>query len=351
LDPALDRRVDWIGAFLVTSGLVLLTFSLGEGETAPNGWRTSYIISSLFLSILLLGTFLVWEHHLGQQVSSNSSSVDSSSQSGTFTKNILTAPPLLNLDLFTRASGRMAAMQALVFFVWAGFASWVFYAALYYQTYIGLSPINTMLRMMPMMATGIILNGVVALAVPRVQGIVLLVIGCVMTGLSPLLFAVIDTSAPYWAYGFPAAVSSVFGADFIFSSGGLFVAKVAKPEEQSVAGGLFNTMTAIGASVGLTASSVILDRTIERELGSLGLPQIPSSSISSANTPKSALLAGYRAAQWLNFAFVMVGLLLALIFLKRIGIVTRIKAADSEKEEELESTGLEEDEKELKVPE
>lgn len=66
-----------------------------------------------------------------------------------------------------------------------------------------------------------------------------------MTGLSPLLFAIIDTSAPYWAYGFPAAVSSVFGADFIFSSGSLFVAKVAKPEEQSVAGGLFNTLTAV----------------------------------------------------------------------------------------------------------
>ena len=41
LDPALDRRVDWIGAFLVTSALVLLTFSLGEGEIAPDGWRTN----------------------------------------------------------------------------------------------------------------------------------------------------------------------------------------------------------------------------------------------------------------------------------------------------------------------
>ncbi len=43
--------------------------------------------------------------------------------------NMLAAPPLLNLDLFTRANGRMAAMQALVFFVWAGFVGWMFYAA------------------------------------------------------------------------------------------------------------------------------------------------------------------------------------------------------------------------------
>ena len=34
------RRVDWIGAALVTSGLVLITFVLGQGELAPDGWRT-----------------------------------------------------------------------------------------------------------------------------------------------------------------------------------------------------------------------------------------------------------------------------------------------------------------------
>ena len=66
-----------------------------------------------------------------------------------------------------------------------------------------------------------------------------------MTGVAPLLFAVIDTSATYWAYGFPAAIAAVFGADFIFASGSLFVAKVARPNEQSVAGGLFNTLAQV----------------------------------------------------------------------------------------------------------
>jgi hypothetical protein len=35
-----DRRVDWVGAFLVTSGLILLVFVLGQGEVAPDGWKT-----------------------------------------------------------------------------------------------------------------------------------------------------------------------------------------------------------------------------------------------------------------------------------------------------------------------
>lgn len=35
-----DRRVDWIGAFLVTTGLVMIVFVLGQGEIAPRQWAT-----------------------------------------------------------------------------------------------------------------------------------------------------------------------------------------------------------------------------------------------------------------------------------------------------------------------
>ena len=35
-----DKRVDWIGAFLVTTGLVLIVFVLGQGEIAPHQWAT-----------------------------------------------------------------------------------------------------------------------------------------------------------------------------------------------------------------------------------------------------------------------------------------------------------------------
>lgn len=32
-----DRTVDWLGAALVTVGLILLTFVLADGQTASNG--------------------------------------------------------------------------------------------------------------------------------------------------------------------------------------------------------------------------------------------------------------------------------------------------------------------------
>ena len=34
------RRVDWLGAFLVTAGLIFVVFILSDGPNAPDGWKT-----------------------------------------------------------------------------------------------------------------------------------------------------------------------------------------------------------------------------------------------------------------------------------------------------------------------
>lgn len=69
--------------------------------------------------------------------------------------------------------------------------------------------------------------------------------GAAITSMAALLFAMIDPTAPYWAFGFPATIFSVWGADFVFSSGTLFVAKTVAQHEQSLAGGVMQTMTQV----------------------------------------------------------------------------------------------------------
>ena len=64
-----------------------------------------------------------------------------------------------------------------------------------------------------------------------------------MTGLAGLLFALIIPSAPYWAFGFPAAIVVVFGADLVQPAGALFIAKVSLKNEQSMAQALFQTLS------------------------------------------------------------------------------------------------------------
>lgn len=71
------------------------------------------------------------------------------------------------------------------------------------------------------------------------------VIGTFGTSTACLFFALIDPSAPYWAFGFPAAILSVIGGDFVFSSGTLFIAKISLEHEQSLGGALFQTMTQV----------------------------------------------------------------------------------------------------------
>lgn len=39
-ESAEDRKMDWLGVALVTVGLVLVFFVLGEGESAPKAWAT-----------------------------------------------------------------------------------------------------------------------------------------------------------------------------------------------------------------------------------------------------------------------------------------------------------------------
>jgi hypothetical protein len=109
-----DKRIDWLGAFLVTAGLVLIVFVLSQGELAPQGWSTpckrssTYkcfkivifpgvpdIIVLLILGVILMGLFFYWQHYL-EKIHDNPESPFS----------LLTPPPLLKPSIWTRANGR-----------------------------------------------------------------------------------------------------------------------------------------------------------------------------------------------------------------------------------------------------
>ncbi|KZV97648.1 MFS general substrate transporter, partial [Exidia glandulosa HHB12029] len=211
-----DRTIDWVGACLITVGLVLLTFSLAQGEVAEHGWRTPYIIALLVISPFFIAAFMGWEWYYEHRMNRS---------------------PLLRIGLWTRGHGTFAVVQAIAFFEMSCFFAWIFWTTLFYQELNGKTPVLVMVRFLPMTVTGIILNVIIGLFIAHIPLVYLVTIGTGLTAVSALLFAIIDESAPYWAYNFPAAILSVFGADFIFASGAIFVAKVALPSEQSVAGG------------------------------------------------------------------------------------------------------------------
>lgn len=54
--------VDWIGAFLFTSGTLLLLIALSEGVS--EGWGTHFVIAILIVSVVLITSFIFWQHRL-----------------------------------------------------------------------------------------------------------------------------------------------------------------------------------------------------------------------------------------------------------------------------------------------
>ncbi|KAF8836185.1 efflux transporter, partial [Paxillus ammoniavirescens] len=300
----IDRRVDWIGALLVTTGLVLIVFVLGQGPIA--GWNSPYIIALLIIGVILVGMFLVWEHHLEKALDIPDKP-----------KSIWTPPPLMKLSLWARAKGRMAVILAIAFLNWSGFLCWTFWVQLYYQNYLGLSPVHTMVRFIPMFVMGCLCNFFVAMVVAKLPLVVFVVSGTLITAAACVLFALIDPAAPYWAFGFPSTILVVFGADFVYSAGTIFIAKIAFPHEQSVVGALFQTMTQIGTAFGLTVSTIVFNSVVDKESAKLGVTVNSSGS----NAPQSAELLGYRSAQWSGSAFPILAAILAIIFLRGVGIV------------------------------
>ncbi|KAI8995704.1 efflux transporter [Trametes punicea] len=313
-----DRRVDWIGAFLVTAGLTLVIFVLSDGSIAPNGWKTGYIIAFLIVGVILIGLFVWWEHYLEQCHIRQNSGLDK----------WWNPPPLMSVTVWTRANGKLAVVLGIAFLQWCSFQSFTFWIQLYYQDYAGLNPVLTMLRIIPMFVTGVTCNFIVALVVGRVPVVFLIVIGTLFTGVANLLFAVIKPASPYWAFGFPAAILSVVGADFVFSTGTLYVAKVCLPHEQSVGGALFQTLTQVGTAFGIAISTIVYNATLAKSSLTYGVHVNKSGT----NAPKPSQLVAYKDAFWTGVAFGFIGAILALIFLRGVGIVGHRKEKDASSE-------------------
>ncbi|KAN0121010.1 efflux transporter [Russula decolorans] len=307
-----DRRVDWIGATLITCGLILIIFVLSDTPTARKGWKNPLIIGLFLTGVFLVILFALWQYYLERRLEN----ID-------LPRTRWTAPPLMKPSMWTHDHGRFAVMQIIACINWAAFSCWLVWVQLYYQTYLNLTPIHTMLRILPMFFSGVVANIIIALIIGRIDVVYIVAVGTLLTGCANIYFAVIDPSASYWASGFPSACLVVLGADFTFASGTMFISKVSPPSEQSVAGALFQAMTQIGSAIGLSVSTIVFNGVLKAQSNSLGV----SLDKGSDDAPPAAQLKAYQAAMWTGFAFGILCTLLCL-FLRGAGIVGATRTQD-----------------------
>ena len=123
--------------------------------------------------MLLIAAFFVWEKYVAVKTS---------------------RPPLMRLELWTRANGRLAAVYMIGFVSWMGFVvslgsaglpdlqSLSYHATLFFQQIQMLNPVQAMLRFLPMTVSGIICNVIVAYCIGFVPTQILICIGILATG-------------------------------------------------------------------------------------------------------------------------------------------------------------------------
>jgi hypothetical protein len=139
------------------------------------------MIDIIFLLIVGFGctaSFFFWEHYIQTKT---------------------TRPPLMRLQLWTRAKGKLATVYMIGCVSWMGFVvrlplslgqrsirdlsqSFFFHATLFYQEVQGHGPIQAMLRFIPCAVSGVLCNVLVAWLVAKVSTQWIICIGLLSTG-------------------------------------------------------------------------------------------------------------------------------------------------------------------------
>ncbi|KZV94470.1 major facilitator superfamily MFS-1 [Exidia glandulosa HHB12029] len=266
------RRMDWVGAALCTGGLVALTLGFANSQSAPQRWRTPYIPSLLVVGVVLLCAFVVWEirrENAGQST-------------------------ILSPHLFKR-SPQFSVLLAVVFGSMWSFNAVQYFATLYFQSVLHLTPIRTSLAFVPMTISGVIfciLGGTIA---PKLPPAFVIAGSLALSCAAAVIFALIDPATSYWKAAFLVMIL-VTGPDFSYAVCNVQVCAAVHKNDQSLAGGLFNVASRIGTSMGVALTSTV--------------------STSVINARGGNLVSGYRAAGWVCFGVAVATMLASIVGLR-----------------------------------
>ncbi|TVY41815.1 putative MFS-type transporter [Lachnellula subtilissima] len=280
--------VDWIGAFLFTSGTLLLIISLSEG--ASQGWKSGFVIGILIASVILLLAFVYWQHYLESKT---------------------VKEPLMPVSTFKNS--RFTFAMIIVFLFSGGFTNFTLYSTYFYQDYQLLSPLQTMLRFLPLGVVGILTIIASGYLLSRLRGDFILIFGLVSSCIANVLFAVpIPPSTSYFAYGMPSMALAAFGVDTVYTCLGLFTTQALPRKDQAIAGAMFQTVAAMGRAISLPVMAAAQYAVQEKHL-------------KNGRTERFAYLEGLRAAEWVCFGCMVVCLGVTICGLRNIGKIGLLK--------------------------
>ncbi|WVQ98567.1 hypothetical protein IAU59_005694 [Kwoniella sp. CBS 9459] len=280
--PGGNRKIDWLGAFIITTALSLFTFALTQSGLTAKGWGEPYIGVCVGISILLMVAFGFWEHIAETRTS---------------------IPPLVHLGIFSRHNWKVTSVLVLSFFGYTAIAGWLYLTTIWFQNLKGDSPIMNAVHVIPAPIVGMIACILVPMLAPKIKACYLLMLGGMCTAIAQLLFAVQPLDLTYWACEFLSNIFTPFGADFTVGIGSVLISNLVSEDQQAVGGALFQTALQIASTVGVCISS--LTQTIITE-------------------QSGSLEKGLKDAFWMMAAFSWASAIVAFVTLRKTGLAKDI---------------------------
>jgi MFS family permease len=231
------RRVDLIGALLVTTGLLALVYGVSNASSA--GWANRETLLALAGSGLLLTAFVAVEH--------------------------VRREPLVPLGIFGRPELAPANVAALLF--QGSYVAFQFVATLYLQERLDWTPLQTGLAFVPGGLAVVLLSSRFAGLVSRVGAWPLAAGGLVLEAVGYLWFGLAIGDVDPVVLMLVAQTGIGLGYAAIYPSLNIAAVAHAREDEQGLAGGMFIASTQVGSGIVLAVCATVFAANADAALG------------------------------------------------------------------------------------
>lgn len=221
------RPFDTAGAATLTSGLLLLIFTLGEATHV--GWGTVRTLGSLAGVAVLLAAFLVIEARV--------------------------ASPMMPLKVFRLKTMRTANLSALL--VFGTFGALFYFASIFMQQVYGYSPMKAGFAYVPLAVSVAAGAGIASGLITRMAARPVLVTGLMVTITGLLLLWRAPADGSYAVNLLPAFLALGLGCGMCFVTLQIAAFVGISEEEAGLGAGLINTSQEAGGALGLAIVATI----------------------------------------------------------------------------------------------
>jgi MFS family permease len=276
------REFDLLGAALTVVGIGMFTASFTLTGDSPKGWGEDYVIALMVLGLVCIGGFVWWQS--------------------------VCKTPLMPLRVF-----RDKNFSILITILSLGnmsFSGNLFWITLMWQRIERQSPLMVAVRLLPAGIGGICVNMTAGLIMHRVSNkrkftlryaslsrltaAVLMIIASASMVTASAIWSATSPGLTYWELSFVSQLLSVIGVDFMFTVTNMYVMSSLPPAQQSIAGGMFNTVTRLISAVGIAIQTAVYN-------GAGG----------TSEGPDSLRYRPYQATVWVTLAATCFGLCLS----------------------------------------